>query len=132
MWQIGGEKLCRNKILQDMEREAFSCYPIACLNRCLHLNGDYVCENEKNTLCDTGVRHVPAFQPLAFSAIESGPQDGVYQDCSLRYEDNALLILKKSNPTAEYRYLANRRRRTSLPIKQRRLQRHEGTSFKQQ
>ncbi|MDE5802547.1 MAG: hypothetical protein K2I22_06490 [Lachnospiraceae bacterium] len=105
--------------------------PIVGLNHYLYLTGDYVRENEKNTyraiedgeemeidLLNTGLLSglytesaneatpVLGSQALAFFATENGPKDGVYQNCSLRYDDNALLILEKSKPSAKYHYLA--------------------------
>ena len=113
------------------DEEEGSRYPKAGLNRYLYLTGDYVRENEKNTyraiengeeteidLLNTGLTiglyieseseaaPVPDSQILAFFATENGPQDGVYKKCSLRYDDNALLILEKTKPSAAYRYLA--------------------------
>lgn len=113
------------------DEEESSRYPKAALNRYLYLTGDYVRENEKNTyraiengeeteidLLNTGLTiglyieseseaaPVPDSQILAFFATENGPQDGVYKKCSLRYDDNALLILEKTKPSAAYRYLA--------------------------
>lgn len=113
------------------DEEEGSYYPAAGLNRYLYLTGDYVRENEKNTyraiengeeieidLLNTGLTFglyienegeaalIPDSQALAFFATENGPLDGVYKKCSLRYEDNALLILEKTQSSAAYRYLA--------------------------
>ena len=113
------------------DEEESSYYPTTGLNRYLYLTGDYVRENEKNTyraiengeemeidLLNTGLTFglyieneseaapIPDSQALTFLATENGPQDGVYKKCSLRYNDNALLILEKTKPGAAYRYLA--------------------------
>lgn len=100
----------------------------ATLNHYVYLNGDYTKEDntyrysavdgtyvtnvngpDANLLPGYYLEHEGVLQPvnpqqLAFAKMPGGPQDGVYQNCSLQYSDHMLLI--KRNSEQEFSYLA--------------------------
>lgn len=100
----------------------------ATLNHYIYLNGDYTKEDntyryravdgtyvtnvdgpDANLLPGYYLEHGSALQQvnpqqLALAKMPGGPQDGVYQNCSLRYSDHMLLIKRESEQ--EFSYLA--------------------------
>lgn len=100
----------------------------ATTNHYLYLNGDYTKEDNVCRYCAVDgtyvtsvdgpdatlqpgyyLEHEGMLQPvnpqqLAFAKMPGGPQDGVYQNCSLQYSDHMLLV--KRNSEQEFSYLA--------------------------